>query len=475
MNTPIPKAKLQTQSRLSPLWLLPLLAVLISSLMLYSGFSQQGTELKVQFRQGYGLKAGDQVRYRGITVGKVQRVGLSHDLDHINVEIVLSHSAKNIAKENSQFWIVRPQLDLSGATGLETLIGANYVGVLPGTGKVQHDFIGLDAPPLLALMERGGLEIILVAQGRRGLNSGAPVLYRQVPIGKVLSIDLAHDASAVEARVYILPAYTNLIRAESKFWPVSGLEFEGSFTGRISFSMDSLHSLLLGGINLALPTDAGKPVVQGHRFTLHNRAKREWLTWTPYLSLNDKPNKAPQYPQLLPLQLQWRYRSMTHLWLAEDAQRHGWGLPFSGGFIAPADVLQAPENSIEGSVKLRVADTTFPLQTNKSQHFASGIALLHYQHDFPSWDSTRYRWLTQPENTLVVAAASHPSRLVNKEKYQVEDETWKIDPTIPFDHHWHGAVVLAEKDHAVVGMLLVTDAGVLMVRLPAPQELVTTL
>ena len=37
-----------------------------------------------------------------------------------------------LACEGSRFWIVRPQVSLSRVAGLETVVGARYIGALPG-------------------------------------------------------------------------------------------------------------------------------------------------------------------------------------------------------------------------------------------------------------------------------------------------------------------------------------------------------
>jgi len=71
-----------------------------------------------------------------------------------------------------------------------------------------------------------------VVQDKRtgGLRPGAPLTYRGVRIGNVVSSGLASDASAVDVRVYVLPAYRELVCEHSKFWNVSGFKFGAGLT-----------------------------------------------------------------------------------------------------------------------------------------------------------------------------------------------------------------------------------------------------
>ena len=234
------------------LWLLPLAAAGLSAWLLFSAWGQRGIAIEVELPQGHGLEVGDLVRYRGIAVGSVQELELTADLGAVRARVVLDPSARDLSREGSRFWVVRPQVDLAGASGLSTLIGAKYLGAVPGSGPYRKHFHGLDQPPPLALLEAGGLELTLVTPDQGGIRAGAPVSYRRVVVGKILSVDLARDASAVELRIYIQPRYRDLMRAGTRFWKVGGAQFRAGFTG-IELEVEPVGSLLLGGVTLAIP------------------------------------------------------------------------------------------------------------------------------------------------------------------------------------------------------------------------------
>ncbi|MCH8209886.1 MAG: MCE family protein, partial [Planctomycetes bacterium] len=206
----VPQAVLKPQRRLSPAMLVPVAALLFAGWLGYTAWVSRGYIITVQLDQGHGIKTGHEVRYRGITVGEVRKVKLAEGFDGVIVTVSLATQADQLAHSGSRFWVVRPQLGLEGVQGLETLMGPRYLAVAPGLGALQRHFIGLNEPPVVETIEPGDLEIVLQATKRGGLRRGAPVTYRQVPVGAVLSVGLASDGGAVEARVHIGKAYAQL-------------------------------------------------------------------------------------------------------------------------------------------------------------------------------------------------------------------------------------------------------------------------
>jgi paraquat-inducible protein B len=47
-----------------------------------------------------------------------------------------------VTRQNAQFWIERPQVDLSGVSGLETMLTGAHINVIPGTGPAEKYFVG---------------------------------------------------------------------------------------------------------------------------------------------------------------------------------------------------------------------------------------------------------------------------------------------------------------------------------------------
>ena len=444
------------------IWLLPIIAAAFAAWLVFQTLAQRGIPIEIQFQQGHGLKPGDTLRYRGIAVGTVSDVMLTGQLDGIRVIVQLSQKAEALARTGSRFWIVRPQLNLSGASGLDTVIGANYLSVLPGSGVPQKHFVGLDETPPAGAMIAGGLEIVLTTPGKGGLRAGAPVSYRQIVIGAIVDVDLATDASAVEAKVYIEPDYLSLIRENTKFWKIGGARFRAGLGG-LSLDVDSVHSLVLGGVNLALPPAPGNPVNQGHVFELYEEPKDEWLEWAPSLALFDDPGATLERPPLLPVTLTWTYKAM--LYLEREGNRQGWVLPLTQGLLGPSDLLAAPEDALADSITLSIDGAA--IEQSVVEPYSEDLALLPLTHDYTVWPAERLRNPSAPENVQIIAAAALAPRFVGAHRLQADNAArWLIDASLPFDASWHGAAVVGQTDGAVIGLLLVNDERAWVATLP---------
>ena len=166
----------------------------------------------IEFPQGHGLKPGDALRYRGIDIGYVSKVELSGSLSGVEVHIELDQAADSVARQGSRFWIVRPQIDLTGVSGLETAVGSKYVAVIPGdaAGPVERRFQGMANRPPDSLGD-AGIEIVLRGDDRYGLGPGTPVTWRGVEVGQVIDSRLAPDALHVDTRIHIRQPHRRLL------------------------------------------------------------------------------------------------------------------------------------------------------------------------------------------------------------------------------------------------------------------------
>ena len=468
MTDSIPQAQLRARRRWSwsYLWMLPFIAVLLSAWLLHDAWQQQGQQINIRFQEGHGIKTGDSLRYRGILAGQVEQITLADDLASIMVSVELSDYAINLARAGSQYWIVRPKFDLSGVSGLDTVVGANYLQVLPGQGEPETEFIGLEQPPPIDILEAGGQEITLTTAGKGNLKPGAPISYRQVIIGVIITVDLARDASAVEAKAYIKPEYVNLIRENVQFWRTSGAQVKAGLSG-LSVNVDSVHSLVLGGINLAIPPDPGKRVEQDSRFPLHDKPRPEWLSWVPGLSLYTEGNDADKRPPLLSARLRWDYRNL--LYLTQNGERHAWLLPAEQGLLGPADVLLPPDDALPDTVKLMLSvDPYTPADSAAMYGDNDALALLPLEHNYANWPTTRTRALDSPEDCLLIAGDDIPPRFISatRMQQQANSATWLIDSAMPFSQRWHGAAVITVSDNKLIGILLVDEDNLQVSLLP---------
>lgn len=473
MNTPqdtlppnLPQAHLKPRSW-TWWWIIPLLALGFSSYLIWQHFNSQGWLITLSFQNGYGLKKGDAVRFRGIEVGVIEDLALSPDHQAVMVQARLT---EDLARAGIQFWIARPQLSLSGIAGLETVIGANYLGVLPGEGERKSEFIGLETIPLADLEEPGGLKIILQAKRKGGLQIGAPVLYREVVIGSILAIDLARDSTMIEAVAYIRPSYVNLIRNNTHFWRSEGATLAFGLGG-FAMNIESLNQLLLGGVSLATPPEQTDLATPKQIFTLFDKADDRWLDWVPSLPLHDKlpTTAAKPLPLPAPVLLTWQKPRRFTPWLPQAQKQSGQALALGKSWLLPQDLVQ-PESAAD-SLEITIHDHL--IHAIQVQPISKGLVLLtdHSQDEKSQALLTAHAWtgaLRAPaviEDVLLINYQNKQNFIAAYRLSEVSKSQW----TLAFDlvqswevEDWHGALVVARQDHALLGLVLRENSALIL-------------
>jgi paraquat-inducible protein B len=279
----IPQARVRRRRTLRLVWLVPLLAIAIAAYLVYKRMQDHGPEITVKFSDGGGMRVGQTpVRYRGVQVGEVAGISLSDDQKHAVVRIRLTKSATAIAREGTQFWILRPRVGFGQVSGLTTVLSGPEILVRPGRqdGEVQKEFTGLDNPPMAI---EGGLRIILRGE-RPKMRVDAPVYYRGVEVGVVHKLDLAPNSLSADVHVVIFPRYASLVREGSSFWDVSGVNVKAGILKGVEVEFESLRAFITGGIEFATPPGTGR-VKPGTVFFLHSEPKKEWLAWSPKIPI----------------------------------------------------------------------------------------------------------------------------------------------------------------------------------------------
>ncbi len=420
-------------------------------------------EIIVRLKDGRGLAAGDVLKHRGIAVGEVTSVGLDDTASLVIARVGLVEEARRLARAGSRFWVQEPQVNWSGVQGLDTLVGGRYLAVDPGPEGAPEllVFDGLDRPPAALERAEGGLEVILDASHRSGLDVGSPVTYRGIAVGHVASVGLSSDAVRVEARAYIRAEYRELVRDNSRFWSASGLEVSMGWAG-VRMGFDSLASLTAGGVALGTPDPPGGPVATGHRFALEAQPDAAWSAWQPRLPLGMAllpEGLVPPRPQRATLS--WKERSYG---FTRQRQREGWTIFLEGRrLLGPAELFQPVEGALDGHCILALAGREGQLAAADVQaagrlalySVESAAALFLESAAAPPWPLARLRTCAGPEDCLLVGDPQVPAVPVAAGRMAAREGGWDLDPAIPLDSTWHGAGAVARRDGALVGVLLV--------------------
>jgi len=229
-NTPT-EARIKHRRRISPFWLLPFIALLIAGWLIYSNYQERGNTVTIDFQSAAGIVAGrTPVRYQGVEVGTVESISLTKDLRTIQVKVSIKSDLSDALREGTQFWLVTPKASLAGVSGLDALVGGNYIGMMPGPGKEKDHFVALDTQPKFRL-NTGELMVHLHAKDLGSLNTGSLVYYRKIPVGKVYDYDIESGNEGVTIDVLVDKRFANLVKENTRFWNVSGFKADLSLSG----------------------------------------------------------------------------------------------------------------------------------------------------------------------------------------------------------------------------------------------------
>lgn len=262
-------------TRLSQVWIVPILAMLIGASLILRTWLEAGPRIVIEFRTAEGLEPGKtEVRYKEVVVGRVEKVSLSDDRKKVLATVQLDRKVASIAVEDTTFWVVRPRIGTAGVSGLSTLFSGSYIGVDGGTSaKERSQFVGLEAPPYV-LRGEPGRSFVLRAQDLGSLDVGSPLYYRRTRVGRVVGYALNPKNDELLVQVFVESPYESLVTQQARFWNVSGLDLTLNASG-LTVNAQTLASVLAGGIAferlpgaITLP-----PSPAGTRFYLFNDRK----------------------------------------------------------------------------------------------------------------------------------------------------------------------------------------------------------
>jgi paraquat-inducible protein B len=270
----LPEAEQPEVSRgrgISPIWIMPLLALALGLWMVVQSYLSEGPEIEVLFDTASGLEEGKtRLRYRNVQIGLVEEVALSADRTGVVARLKLEREAADMLREDTRFWVVTARLGAGAVSGLGTLLSGAYIEMAPGKGREgARSFVALDSPPLTPPGTRG-LRLQLVSDGAPSLDSGDKVLYRGYPVGRVESAVFDPEEQRMRFSVFIDAPYHTLVNSSVRFWDVSGVSVSAGADG-IKVQTGSLDTILFGGVTFGVPPGLppGEAVEAGSRFRLY--------------------------------------------------------------------------------------------------------------------------------------------------------------------------------------------------------------
>lgn len=243
---------------------------------LYKDFesAEAGIKVTLYFEDGTGIQ-GDitEVNYKGINLGRVTTVNVDSRKQRVKVSLKVDPRAKPFLTQGTQFWLVKPRVSLQGISGLSTLVSGSYITLRPGKGKFKREFTALNEEPPIGPSEPG-LHIWVRTKELASISVDSPVLYHQLPVGRVTAYQLDKDNQHILVKLLIQPQYSHLVNASSRFYSASGIKVSGGITD-LAIRTESVMAIIKGGIGFITPKSSAKrgnkktlKVRNGHRFEL---------------------------------------------------------------------------------------------------------------------------------------------------------------------------------------------------------------
>jgi len=255
----LPQAKLVPPkgARFSAIWIIPILAAVVAIGIAVQRILGEGPTITIVFNAAEGIEANKTfIKYKDVNIGQVTAVRLTNKFSKVAVTAEIQKDAAELMVEDAKFWVVRPEITLSGISGLGTLLAGNYIGFEAGNSeRRQTTFAGLDQAPVAA--GESGRQYTLIARDLGSLSVGSPIYYRRLRVGQVAGYSLVPDGSEVRIKIFINAPYDRYVYPSTRFWNASGIDASLTAEG-VSVRTESLVALLVGGLAFDLPPFAAR-------------------------------------------------------------------------------------------------------------------------------------------------------------------------------------------------------------------------
>ena len=269
-SVPDSRAVPKKQTRLSLVWVIPILAAVLGIWVAVARIRSEGPKITIVFQSAEGLEAGKtKINYRGVDIGTITAIRLSEDHERVIATAQMTPQTEDFLVDDTRLWVVRPRISGANVTGLGTLISGAYIGIEIGSSKEpKRDFVALETPPVVTGNAPGRF-FVLKTSDLGSLDTGTPLFFRRLQVGQVASYILDQDGKFFTVKIFVRAPYDQYVTANTRFWQASGIDVSLSASG-LSVQTQSLLSILIGGIAFETPaTGAVLPAAEANTvFTL---------------------------------------------------------------------------------------------------------------------------------------------------------------------------------------------------------------
>jgi len=268
-EVPESKAVPKKRTRLSLVWVIPIVAAAAGVWIAVTKILEKGPEITIVFSSADGLEANKtKIEYNGLTIGTLTSIKLMADHRRVIATAAMHPKTAEFLVKDMKFWVVKPRMTGLNISGLGTLISGNYIGVQLGESKVsERNFVALETPPLTGNVP--GRVFVLKTTELGSLGAGTPIYFRQLPAGQVVSYELDKEGGMLSVKIFVQSPYDQFVTPDTRFWQASGVDVSLTASG-LHVQTESVLSILAGGVAFENPpADAPQtPAAAGTVFTL---------------------------------------------------------------------------------------------------------------------------------------------------------------------------------------------------------------
>lgn len=270
-------AKMIKIRAISAIWIIPIVTAIVGLWIIYSHFADRGMPFTLLAKDANGIVAGKTViKNRSVDVGIVDEVTLSSDYKQVVIKGRIYNDMEPLLRNDSIFWVVKPEIGRDGVTGLGTILSGVYIELAAGSDShsfKNNPFILSDTPPISDPSIKG-IRLNLESDQSGVVPRGATVMYHGYRVGNVETSEFDVESRKMKYQIFITQPFDALVTQNVRFWKEGGINLTLSSRGA-SLDVPSLDVLLSGGISFDLPEGSklGAPAEQYAVYKLYEDKK----------------------------------------------------------------------------------------------------------------------------------------------------------------------------------------------------------
>ncbi len=239
------------------IWVIPIIAIIISGIMLFNEYAKMGESVVIIFNDARGFKQDETpIKYKGILIGVVKNIEVDpDDLDKFVITAKIKKSFVKYLTEGARFWKVSPKLKPTEFTGLSTIFSGTYIEFSPATSDPQklskletkRKFYGFEEEP------KTNVTYFKLYSEDGSLIEGAPVLFKNFIVGNITKKSL--NGKNVEYVISINNEFAHLVKVNSHFWKIAPVDIKASLSD-LQLRVNNALNFFFGGIQFDSPGDS---------------------------------------------------------------------------------------------------------------------------------------------------------------------------------------------------------------------------